>query len=96
MKGLGFLPFSNTVHYGGEEGRRLAYHSHVAAGMPGGYAVEDGAALHFVRRELAAVVTSRPHAKAHWVDCGPDGAVEHLLPSRYLGAPAAAESDVAA
>ncbi len=31
-----------------------------AAGMPGGYAVDDGAALHFVGESLARVVTSRP------------------------------------
>jgi peptidase E len=96
IKGLGFLPWSNTVHYGGDPGRRLAYQSRVRDGMPAGYAVEDGAALHFVRRELAAVVTSRPQATAHWVDCGPGGVVEHPLPTRYLGARKAAESDVAA
>jgi peptidase E len=96
VKGLGFLPWSNTVHYGGDPARRLAYHSHVRDGMPAGYAVEDGAALHFAGCELAAVVTSRPEAAAHWVERGPGGVVERSLPTRYLGAGPAAESEVAA
>jgi peptidase E len=96
VRGLGFLPFSNTVHYGGDESRRAGYHRHLRNGMAAGFAVEDGAALHFTGRELARVVSSRPGARAHWVQEGADGIEETPLPSRYLGAPPAAAGHVAA
>jgi hypothetical protein len=36
--------------------------------MPGGFAADDGAALHFSNAELLRVVTSRPNAKAYRVE----------------------------
>ena len=71
VRGLGLLPGSNAVHYDKEPGRRPAFHAAVLAGMRGGYAAEDGAALHFVGEELARVVTSRPGARAYRVDGAP-------------------------
>jgi len=69
VRGLGILPFSNCVHYEGEGARREAFTTAVAAGaLRPGYGVEDGAALHFVGRELAEVVSSRPNAGAYAVD----------------------------
>lgn len=96
VKGLGFLPWSNAVHYGTDPVRRAGYHRHLRDGGSSGYAAEDGAALHFVDRDLAGVVSSRPGAKAHWVERRGEEIVESVLPGRYLGAPAAAEGDVAA
>src|SRR3954467_5486427 len=52
IAGLGLLPCSNAVHYDQEKGRREAYHEAIAAGMPGGFAASDGAALHFVGEGL--------------------------------------------
>ena len=83
---LGLLPFSNCVHYDGEPERRVEYRRSVAAGMVAGYAADDGAALHFVGRELHEVVTSRPHARAYRVDVAGGEVVETPLPGRYLGA----------
>jgi len=60
IEGLGLIPASNAVHYDKERARRPAYHDAIAGGMPGGYAVDDGAALHFVGESLARVVSSRP------------------------------------
>ena len=60
LEGLGFLPWSNAVHYNDEPGRRTAFMDAVAGGMPPGYGVGDAAALHFVGTELAEVVSSRP------------------------------------
>ena len=60
VEGIGLIPASNAVHYDKEAHRRPAYHHAVAGGMPGGYAVEDGAALHFVGEALARVVSSPP------------------------------------
>jgi len=81
VRGLGILPFSNCVHYDGEPSRREAFTRLIAAGeLRGGYGVEDGAALHFVGRELAEVVSSRPGATAYSVS--PKG--EQALPVRCL------------
>jgi dipeptidase E len=85
MEGLGFLPWSNAVHYEDEPGRRAAFQQAVAEGMPPGYGAGDGAALHFVGTELAEVVSSRPQARAVYVS-GEEGTVqERELPVRYLG-----------
>lgn len=81
VRGLGILPFSNCVHYDGEPSRRAAFTEGIAAGaLRPGYGVEDGAALHFVGRELAEVVSSRQGAGAYAV--APDG--EQRLPVRCL------------
>jgi dipeptidase E len=65
---LGFLAWSNCVHYDGEPGRREEYLSAVVDGMTPGYAADDGAALHFVGSELARVVSSRPGAGGYRVE----------------------------
>jgi dipeptidase E len=83
--GLGFLPGSHCPHYDGETLRRPSYHDLVANGLAGGYAADDGAALHFVGAELAEVVTSRPTAGAYRVTVVDGRVVETRLPSRYLG-----------
>jgi peptidase E len=64
VDGLGLLPHSACVHYDAEPCRREAYHRFLADGMADGYALEDGAALHFVGSELANVVRSRDTARA--------------------------------
>jgi dipeptidase E len=87
IDGLGFLPWSNAVHYLDEEGRREAFHDAVRSGLPPGYGAGDGAALHFVGVELSEVVSSRPGARAAYVSAdGDGGVVERELPVRYLGA----------
>jgi dipeptidase E len=91
LRGLGFLPWSNAVHYADEPGRRSAYLDAVASGLPAGYGVGDSAALHFCGTELAEVIASRPGARAHFVSCdGRGGVGERELPVRYLGVCAAA------
>ena len=64
--------------------------------MPGGYAVEDGAALHFVGEDLARVVSSRPAAKAYRVDAVAGEVVELPLATQYLGTASAEEPALAA
>ena len=85
--GLGFVAGSACPHYDSEEQRRPVYHRLVAAGFPGGYAADDGAALHFSGSdELAEVVASRQGAYGYRVERGVDGAaVETPLQARYLG-----------
>ena len=86
VQGIGLIPRSNAVHYDKEPHRRPAYHAAVAGGMPGGFAAEDGAALHFVGEELARVVSSRPESRAFRVDRVEDEVVETQLVTHYLGA----------
>lgn len=65
---LGFLPGSCCPHYDGEAERRPSYHRMLLEGkVQSGYALDDGAALHFVDEEPHMVVTSRPNAKAYRV-----------------------------
>ena len=60
----------------------------MAAGqLADGWAADNGAALVFAGTELEEVVASRPHARAYRVEHTDDGgAIEHVLPARYLGA----------
>jgi peptidase E len=87
--GLGFLPFSNGVHYDGEEQRRPLYHALVSDGtLPAGYATDDGAGLHYRGTEFVEAVTEKDDKAAYYVEAGPDGiggpAVETRLDTRRL------------
>jgi len=56
--GLGFLPFSNGVHYDSEAQRRPLYQRLIADGtLPDGYATDDGTGLVYRGTELAEAVT---------------------------------------
>jgi hypothetical protein len=85
VRGLGLLPHSNCVHYDGEPERRKEYHRFVGDGVTPGYAADDGAALHFVGRDLRRVVSSRPRARAFRVEPRDGDVVEEPLPVSYLG-----------
>jgi peptidase E len=97
LQGLGWVPGSFCPHYDGEPHRRPAYRAAVAAGaLPGGYAADDGAALHFRGGHLWRVVTSRPAARAYRVQRSATGTEgtrevdEHELPWTFLDATGAA------
>jgi dipeptidase E len=83
--GLGFLDGSACPHYDGEAGRRPAFHAAVSDGLPAGYAADDGAALHFVGRDLVEVVSSRPNASAYRVEMDAGGVRETPISPRFLG-----------
>jgi hypothetical protein len=53
--------------------------------MGGGYAAEDGAALHFVGEELSRVVASRPEARGYRLDMAERRVVEMQIATTYLG-----------
>jgi hypothetical protein len=56
--GLGFLPFSNGVHYDSEPQRRPLYQRLIADGtLPEGYATDDGTGLVYRGTELTETVT---------------------------------------
>jgi peptidase E len=85
VRGLGLLPYSNCVHYDAEPARRAEYHRFVGDGMRGGFAAEDGVALHFHGSSLEHVVSSRAGASAYRVEPANDGIVEKRLDADYLG-----------
>jgi peptidase E len=85
LDGLGFLPFSNCVHYERSSHRHLAYHRFLREGMRSGYAAEDGAALHFVGSELSAVVAARRSARGYRLVADAGRVVEIQLATRDLG-----------
>jgi len=88
VRGLGLLPYSNCVHYDAEPARRAEYHRAVADGMRGGFAADDGVALHFRGTRLEHVVSSRPDGSAYEVQSHGGKVAEKRLEVRYLGAPA--------
>jgi peptidase E len=83
--GLGIVSGSLCPHYDAEPLRRPTYRRLVGEGLPGGYAVDDMAALVFRGRELEEVVGATQEARAYRVEQGADGVVEVPLPARYLG-----------
>jgi len=84
--GLGWLPYSNGVHYDNEPGRRPAMHRFIAEGtLPDGYATDDGAGLLYRGTELVEVVADREGASGYRLTRAADGSVtETQLPTRVL------------
>jgi dipeptidase E len=98
VEGLGFLPASNSVHYGSEPERRACFFDAVRSELaPPGYAVDDGVALLFRGLDLAEAVSARVRARAIWVDAdGAGGVVETPLDVRPLPDEAADHSPAVA
>jgi peptidase E len=89
--GLGWLPYSNGVHYDGEEQRRPTMHELIGNGtLPDGYATDDGAGLVYRGTELVEVVADREGPQGYELKLAPDGKViETPLPTRLLPPPPA-------
>jgi dipeptidase E len=85
VQGLGLLPCSNCVHYDAEPVRRTDYHRYVSEGMCGGFAADDGVALHFQGTELSRAVSSRPRGRAYRVQQVGGEVVEIELEVACLG-----------
>ncbi len=86
MQCLGFLPGSCTPHYDGESARRPSFHALLQQGvLPAGYAVDDGAALHFIDGRLERSVASRPNARAYHVRSENGNVIEDPLATEFLG-----------
>ena len=74
------------MHYDGEPERRVEYRRFVGDGMRGGYAADDGAALHFAgARAARPSCSSRRDRRAYRVEVHDDEVVETPLEARYLG-----------
>jgi peptidase E len=84
--GLGWLPYSNGVHYDSEDQRRPKMHQFVADGtLPDGYATDDGAGLLYRGTRMAEAVADKEGPKAYELKRAEDGTVtETPLPTRVL------------
>lgn len=84
--GLGWLPYSNGVHYDAEPQRRPKMHELIGDGTLGdGYATDDGAGLVYRGTELVEVVADRPGPRGYELTRAADGSVtETPLPTRVL------------
>jgi dipeptidase E len=78
--GLGFLPYSNSVHWSSEPERRNVFRKAIADGeLPAGFGVDDGTALNFRGMDLVEVVTTERSAGAFHI-----GTAEEALESSQL------------
>lgn len=84
--GLGFVPFSNGVHYDSEPERRPLFQSLIAdATLPAGYATDDGTGVVYRDTEFAEAVRETPDKSVYWVERSGDGkAVETMLETRTV------------
>jgi dipeptidase E len=72
-RGLGFLPFANSVHWHSEPERRPVFREAVRAGdLPPGYGVDDGVGLLIGGTELVEAVSARSDAGAWSVEGSED------------------------
>jgi peptidase E len=86
--GLGWLPYSNGVHYDAEAQRRPKMHELIGDGtLADGFATDDGAGLVYRGTTLAEVVADREGPLGYELRRNPDGTVtETPLPTRVLPA----------
>lgn len=83
---LGLLKGSNCPHYDGENKRKHSYHKLIKQGeIQEGYGVDDGVALHFINETLYSSVSSRPKAKAYFVECLNNEIKETEINTSFLG-----------
>src|ERR1700712_4526104 len=84
--GLGWLPYSNGVHYNSELQRRPLFHKLIADGtLTDGYATDDGVGLVYRGIDLVEAVAARPDCAAYRVVRRSDGAaIETVIEPRLL------------
>jgi peptidase E len=94
MDCLGFLPGSCCPHYSGEPERRPTFHSLMHQGeISSGFAIDDGAGIHFSDLEVHRVVAARQGSTAYRVQMAGAVVREEPLPVEYLGADATGASE---
>lgn len=83
--GLGFVPYSNGVHYDSESQRRPLFQHLVATGiLPDGYATDDGVGLVYHGTELVESVSEVRGSGAYVVRRDGDRSVEARIEPRVL------------
>jgi peptidase E len=82
---LGFLPYSNGVHYDSEARRRPLFEQLIAEGtLPDGFATDDGVGLVYRGTELEEAVTEVAGKGAYVVRRDGERAVEERIEPRVL------------
>lgn len=77
--GLALLPYSCGVHYNSEPQRRPLLQASVASGeLPGGYAADEGVALHYVGTDFIQAVTCDPRGYAYRLERDGENGVKEL------------------
>lgn len=85
LPGLGFLPGTCCPHFDGEPDRRPSVHRMVASGeLSTTLALDDGAAAHFLGRNLERIVVGRPNARGYEVRRRGSVSLETPLPVAHL------------
>lgn len=85
LKCLGLISGSNCPHYNWQAYRN-GYHRLLSEeSISQGYAAEDGVAFHFIGSCLEKIVSSRPEAKAYYLEKKNGKVIENPLNSQYLG-----------
>lgn len=83
--GLGFVPYSNGVHYDSEDQRRPLLHELIEKQLlPAGYATDDGAGVLYRGTAFVEAVSEKDSAAAYLVDLVDDSIVETQLETRTL------------
>jgi peptidase E len=93
--GLGLLPGSLSVHLARDPARRELYLEEVAGGLPGGYALDDGAGLVFAGKQLAGAFAGPRGARAFRLEREGRRAVETELRPIVLAHESGASEDPA-
>jgi hypothetical protein len=78
--GLGILSGSACPHFDSEDQRELVYEREIAAGLPGGIALDDGVMARYDDERLVEVVSGPESGRAFHVDA----TGKHPLPVRHL------------
>jgi peptidase E len=83
--GLGFIPYSNGVHYDAEEQRRPLLQKLIAEGALGeGYATDNGVAIHYSGDQLHTVIADAPEKFAYHITKTKTGIQETTLKAELL------------
>ena len=83
--GLGWLPYSNGVHYDSEQQRRPLLQRLIGDGtLPDGYATDDGVGLVYRDTEMVEAVTEVRGKGAYWVSRDGQRVVEQRIEPRPL------------
>ena len=85
VEGLGFLPFSHSPHYDGEEYRRPLYHKNIKNGIfKSGYAMDNNAGIIFKNGKPFKVVSIDEKYNSYFVSMKDGEVVEEKLQSIIL------------
>jgi peptidase E len=83
--GLGFLPWSNCVHYDSEPRRRAAYHALISDGtLSGGYAIDDGVGILYRGDEMTEALADISGKGAYRVTLDESQVLEERIEPRQL------------